>query len=66
MCSAVVCSKHLAGQCVLSVKCMSYVMYCVTIIKYSVFDLRSKFVFFCLHYKIQHQRVVCIVSLHEA
>ena len=28
----------LSGQCVVSVKCMSLVMYCVIIIKYSVFD----------------------------
>ena len=32
------CSKHPFGQCVVSVKCMSLVMYCVIIIKYSVFD----------------------------
>ena len=28
----------LSGQCVVPVKCMSLVMYCVIIIKYSVFD----------------------------
>ena len=30
------CSKTLSGLCVVSVKCISHVMYCVVIIKYSV------------------------------
>ena len=38
MCSAVVCSKHPFRQCVVPVKCMSLVMYCVISIKYSVFN----------------------------
>ena len=36
------CSKHLSRQCVISVKCMSHVMYCVVILKYSVFNDESQ------------------------
>ena len=37
-CRALLCSKHMFQQCVVSVKCMSLVMYCVISIEYSVFD----------------------------
>ena len=37
-CGVLLCSKHPFRQCVVPVKCMSLVMYCVIIIEYSVFN----------------------------
>ena len=37
-CGVLLCSKHTFQQCVVPFKCMSLVMYCVIIIKRSVFN----------------------------
>ena len=37
-CGMLLCSKHPFRHCVVPVKCMSLVMYCVIIIEYSLFN----------------------------